>query len=83
MRREHEHEHTRGINDESPTVSAAELQKYLAGIEYPATKHDAIEQARENNAPEKVIKTIRGLPEDEFGGPQEIQKAFGDEKRDE
>lgn len=59
-------------------ISPANLQKYLAGVSYPASKQDLVSAARHNKAPGGIMDMIERLPEEEFGGPQEVQRAFGD-----
>jgi len=59
-------------------VSPANLQKYLAGVSYPASKQDLVSTARRNKAPDEVMGMIERLPDEEFGGPQEVQRAYGD-----
>jgi len=54
------------------------VQKYLAGVSYPAEKQDLIETARKNDAPDEVMQTIRKLPEDHYGGPQDVMKGYGE-----
>ncbi len=61
-------------------VSAADVQLYLKGISYPAHKQDLIDTARDAGAPSEIMQTIEQLPQDEFGGPQDVMKAFGEEK---
>ncbi len=65
---------TRGVGGRSP----ANVQKFLEGVSYPASKDDLIERAEENGAPEEVMETIRSLPADRFGGPQDVMKAYGE-----
>jgi hypothetical protein len=65
---------TRGLGGESP----ANVQKYLSGVQYPARKQDLVEQARRNQAPQEIMKMIEGFPGDEFGGPQDVMKAYGE-----
>jgi len=65
---------TRGLGGNSP----ANVQKYLAGVSYPAEKQDLIETARKNDAPDEVMQTIRKLPEDHYGGPQDVMKGYGE-----
>jgi hypothetical protein len=54
------------------------VQKYLSGVAYPAEKQDLIEAARRNDAPDEVMQTIRELPENNYGGPQDVMKGYGD-----
>ncbi|NUS38589.1 MAG: DUF2795 domain-containing protein [Lysobacter sp.] len=65
---------TRGLGGNSP----ANVQHYLKGIEYPTHKQALIDCARRNDAPSEVMDTIKRLDRDEFGGPQDVMKAYGD-----
>jgi hypothetical protein len=58
--------------------SAAELEKYLKGIDFPASKEDLLKRARENGAPTEVIDMINALTEDRFNSPIDVSKAFGE-----
>lgn len=64
---------TRGVGGHSP----ANVQKYLHDVDYPASKQDLLDQARRNSAPPEILDTIERLPEDQFGGPQEVMKGYG------
>jgi hypothetical protein len=65
----------RGVGGHSP----ANMQKYLKGQNYPAQKNDLIRTAQDNNAPKEVLDILKDLPEDNFGGPQDVMKAYGEE----
>jgi hypothetical protein len=67
---------TRGVGGQLP----ANVQKFLAGVEYPASKQELVEQAKNNKAPQEVLEVIEDLPGEEFAGPQEVVKAFGEIK---
>lgn len=58
--------------------SAAELEKYLKGVEFPASRQDLIKKAKANGAPEEVIDMINDLSEDNFNSPIDVSKAFGE-----
>lgn len=60
--------------------SAAELEKYLKGVDYPASKSDLLSKAKANGAPSEVIDMINGLPADNFNSPVDVAKAFGEER---
>jgi hypothetical protein len=59
------------------TTSPIQLQKYLGGVDYPASKDDLIRRAREQDAPDDVVETLRSLPMDEFNSPNDVSEAFG------
>ena len=64
---------TRGLGGSSP----ANVQNYLKGVEYPASKNELIHQAQNNRAPQEIMDVIKRLPADKFGGPQDVMKAYG------
>ena len=64
---------TRGVGGESP----ANVQTYLKGIDYPASKDNLLKVAKSNGAPKEVMDVLRQLPGDHYGGPQDVMKAYG------
>jgi hypothetical protein len=64
---------TRGVGGESP----ANVQKHLKGADYPAGKNDLVKLARQNGAPKEVLDVLEQMPEQEYGGPQDVMKAYG------
>lgn len=65
---------TRGLGGKAP----ANLQSHLKGAHYPSTRDDLVSVARKNGAPGEIIELLEQLPEEEFGGPQDVMKAYGD-----
>lgn len=53
-----------------------EIQRYLRGVEYPATKDDLISRADENEAPDDVIEQLQATAEEQFDGPDEVMEAL-------
>jgi hypothetical protein len=64
---------TRGVGGESPS----NVQQYLKGVSYPADKAQLLDQAQQNGAPEDIVRMIERFDADEFGGPQDVMKAYG------
>ena len=60
----------------SEKVSAAQIQMYLKGINYPASKEELVRRARTNNAPDKVMDYLRKLPEKEYRFPTDVAVEF-------
>lgn len=52
-----------------------EVQKYLAGVDYPATKDQLVEHARSRGADEHVLDALSRLPDDEYDGPNAVSSA--------
>lgn len=61
-------------------ISPAEIQKFLAGVDYPADRDDLVEAAEGNSAPPEVLAAIRGLPDEDYNSPTEVMVAFGEEE---
>lgn len=69
---------SRGVGGQSPS----NVQSYLSGVSYPASKQDLMAAAKRNRAPREVLEVIEGFDESEFGGPQEVMKAYGHERQE-
>ncbi|MCK9298746.1 MAG: DUF2795 domain-containing protein [Methanoculleus sp.] len=67
-------------------VNPATVEKYLAGVDYPANRQDLIDRARMNNADRDVMDTLDGLPDQTYHSPIDVSKAmagsgFGSRRR--
>jgi hypothetical protein len=54
------------------------VQKYLRDVNYPASKNELLAQATRNDAPREILDTLKRIPDDEFGGPQDVMKGYGE-----
>jgi len=60
-------------------VNPIQVQKYLKGIDYPASKNDLIKCAEEHGADDNVRSTLEQLPDKEqFETPADVSKAIGE-----
>ena len=59
------------------SVNPIQLEKYLKGVDYPASKNDLIKQAQQNGADQRVLETLKQLPDRSYEGPAGISKAIG------
>jgi hypothetical protein len=57
--------------------SAAEVEKFLKGVNFPASKDDLVKKARSSGAPEDVIDMLESLSDKKFNSPIDVMKAFG------
>ena len=64
---------TRGVGGHSPS----NVMAHLRGAHFPALKPDILSTARSNGAPSDVMDVLERLPEQEYGGPQDVMKAYG------
>jgi len=53
-----------------------EVQKYLSGIDYPATKQQLVEHAQDQGASEEIVEHLQQMPDDRFDGPNEVSRAI-------
>lgn len=51
-----------------------EVQKYLAGVDYPTTRAELVERARDSGAPSEVTSLLEQLPDKEFDSPAAVSK---------
>ncbi len=58
-------------------VNPIQAQKYLKGMDYPASKDDIVKKARQEGADDELQDTLQRLPEDTFETPADVSKAIG------
>lgn len=58
-------------------INPIELQKHLKGVNYPATKQDVIEKAKENGADQELQSALENLSDEQFETPADVNKAIG------
>ena len=58
-------------------VNPIQIQKYLKGVDYPASKAALLEKARSLGADEDVCASIEQLPDEDFQTPADVSQAFG------
>jgi hypothetical protein len=52
-----------------------QVQKALGGVSYPASKDQLIEHARGKNASKDILDALQNIPDQRYGGPDEVSKA--------
>ena len=58
-------------------VNPIQIQKFLKGVDYPASKSDLLENAEEEGADEDVRETLERLPDAEYQSPADVSEALG------
>jgi len=61
-------------------VNPIQIQKYLKGVDYPASKATLLQNAKEQGADEQVCASLEQLPEQDFQTPADVSQAFGQMK---
>lgn len=51
------------------------VQKFLAGVDYPATKEQLVRHARRNQADDQALRALQNIPEGDYGGPDAVSQA--------
>jgi hypothetical protein len=62
-------------------VSPIAIAKAIKGIDFPASKDELVEHAKQNKADKEVMEVLENLPEDEFETVADVEKAYGEERR--
>jgi hypothetical protein len=58
-------------------VNPIQIQKFLKGVDYPASKATLIENAKKMGADENVCASLEDLPEQDFDAPVDVSEALG------
>lgn len=53
-----------------------QIQKYLKGVDYPATREQLIENAKHLGADENICASLEQLPDEQFQTPADVSQAF-------
>ncbi len=59
-------------------TNPVQLQEYLSGIDYPASKDIILHRATENNATEDVLSVLGRIPDSKYQTPADLSRALGD-----
>lgn len=52
-----------------------EVQKFLGGIDYPASRDDLVRKAEDSGAGDEVLDALRNLPDRRYEDPTEVSEA--------
>lgn len=58
-------------------VSPAQVESYLKGIKFPASKQEIIRQAQDNGADKPALNILESLKDKEYNSPIDISKSIG------
>lgn len=53
-----------------------QIQKYLKGVDYPASREQLIDNAKKLGADENICASLEQLPDEDFQTPAEVSQAF-------
>ncbi|MCY1693866.1 hypothetical protein BIU98_08910 [Curtobacterium sp. MMLR14_010] len=55
-----------------------QVQKFLSGIDYPASKDDIVTTAEKEGADDNVLDALKQIPDQEYDGPTAVSKAVSE-----
>ena len=58
-------------------VNPIQVQKYLKGVDYPASKKALLEKAKSMGADENICASLEQLPDEDYQTPADVSQAFG------
>jgi hypothetical protein len=58
-------------------VNPVQVQKFLGGLDYPASKQDLVMRAEQEGADEHVHSTLKELSDGDYEIPTDVSKAIG------
>lgn len=58
-------------------VNPTQIQEYLGGADYPCSRDELVDYARDNGASSNILQTIARLPDHEFNSPTDVSEAIG------
>jgi hypothetical protein len=58
-------------------VNPIQIQKFLKGVDYPASKAELLEMAEQEGADENARQALEQLPDQEYQSPVDVSEALG------
>ncbi len=58
-------------------TNPVQLQKYLKGLDYPASKDEIVGHAERHGADQNALGTLRRLPDEKYQTPADVSQAVG------
>jgi len=55
-----------------------EIQKYLSGIDYPASKDDIVATAEKEGATGEALEALKNIPDGDYDAPTAVSSAVSD-----
>jgi len=58
-------------------VNPIEVQKHLGGVDYPVSKEQLVDRARESGADDSIVSALSRLPSEQYDGPDTVMERLG------
>ena len=59
-----------------PQTNPIQIQRFLKGIDYPASKAELLDKARELGADDQIGASLERLPDKEYEAPSDVNQAL-------
>jgi hypothetical protein len=53
-----------------------QMQKFLGGVDYPASRDDLVRHAEQHGADDDVLEGLRQMEDRSYDGPNAVSQAF-------
>jgi hypothetical protein len=60
------------------TPNPIQIQKFLGGVDYPASREALLAKARDSGADDNVLQALEGIPDREYDSPTAVSSAVSD-----
>ena len=61
-------------------ISAAEIEKFIGGMDFPAEKQDLVEHAKGKGAHQEVLDFMNQFPDKEYGNAVDVSRGVSQVK---
>lgn len=60
------------------TPNPIQVQKFLGGVDYPATRDALLAKAKDSGADDDIMRALEGIPDKEYDSPTAVSSAVSD-----
>ncbi|WP_460947121.1 DUF2795 domain-containing protein [Okibacterium endophyticum] len=57
--------------------TAIQIQKFLKGVDYPASKQTIVDTAEKQGADDNVLSALRNIADKDYDAPTDVSKELG------
>ena len=64
------------------SVNPIQVQKFLDGVDYPASRDDIVKAAEDSGADDRMLEALKAIPEGDYDAPTAVSRAVADVNRE-
>lgn len=61
-------------DDNGKNMNPVQVQKFLGGVDYPASKQELVDTAKDQGADDNVMNALKQIPDREYDAPTDVTK---------